>query len=44
MKLIKEYTSDVSAEFISEGEGQNKKWKFRGITLQAEVQNQNKRV
>ena len=44
MKLIKEFTSDVSAEFISEGEGQNKKWKFRGITLQAEVQNQNKRV
>lgn len=44
MKLIREFTSNISAELISEAEGKPKKWKFRGITLQAEVQNQNKRV
>lgn len=42
LRLIKEY-SIINAEILQEESGE-KKWKFKGITLQAEKKNQNRRI
>jgi hypothetical protein len=43
MKIIREYSSDISVDTVLNEETNTKKWTVSGITLQSNIQNKNKR-